>query len=382
MEEPVDPHVPDEGARDPRTPHLSIANCKVKARARVFDFKLTYQLRGDRKPWQFSRPQWHRLCRLMSLLKTPLDADRGDVMVPTLVELYLSYLHVTQGWRLETGIPESKNGGRIALQMASFVNALRSFLVLTESMDFLPDSAALRGRKTPMSAWGGVGDVPRFPLLTIPLLIPGWVSIGRILGDGLRDLSELHEGDLTRDMELWRRWEPGIAPTQCSGAECPFPETPLASLTACPRRLSSKTWHAQWQRQQRHFVSWVRTWPPIPELALTYPILWGKTVGQWALDHGLLCRADLRLHILYWSKIRSLTERLLRHNTLAAGAPMHVFDSAFHVCWRCARCQAIGHLNPRWGWMRMAYVDTTWDLNCASSHLKEEWNQVHDIMQS
>ena len=150
--------------------------------------------------------------------------------------------------------------------------------------------------------------------------------------------------ELTRDMEAWRRWEPGQANSQCCGDGCPFTASPLANESFCPTRLPVKSWQAKWQCQQRHFVSWVRTWPPIPELALQPSIVNGMTVRQWALDHGLLSRADLRLHVLYWSNIRSLIKRLLSHNAYAVAAPVHVFDTAFQVRWQCARCQAVGHL--------------------------------------
>ena len=66
--------------------------------------------------------------------------------------------------RFESGTPETKDGGRIAVQVAAFVGAWRSMQGLCQAPGLLPDAMLVRTRVAERVEWRYELGLPRFAL--------------------------------------------------------------------------------------------------------------------------------------------------------------------------------------------------------------------------
>ena len=333
-------------------------------------------------PWIFGRQQWHLFLRYVTRLRVPKAGDLQQVVRPSVLELYLSYLLCHGEWRFQTGTPDHMHGGRIANQLCAFAKAWRSFAHLANAQDVMPAGDVIRDRMAPTSEWGGCHGMPRFVLISCDLLLPKWRSVGRLLQEGFNIAAGALRPGLSSDCALWRRWEPGIPDSQQSlkgaGLNC----TPLVCETPPVwRRQQKKKFVPRWQLQHIAFARWQAKWPVLSCLAQTYSILDGLSIQEWVLSQGALDRNDVHAMIVRWSNVCSLAKRLRAHNVVAVLKPMHVFDSALSFRWACARCRCIGYLSPRWAWMRQQCIlAATWHLPDAQRKLEHEEFEARIVM--
>ena len=183
---------------------------------------MTYKLQSATLPWQYSRNQWHVLCDFASRLRIPDSDDHAHVTRPTVIELYLSYLCVCNGWRFESMIPDEMGGGRVAHQLSGFIAAWRSFTRLTGAQELIPDDQLMRSRLAETSEWGGHHGIPRFALLVKDVLLPRWTETSGYVRDAFAIAMAAPEHSVTCDTELWRRWEPGMPGSQMDLTLAPF----------------------------------------------------------------------------------------------------------------------------------------------------------------
>ena len=126
-----------------------------------------------------------------------------------MLELYLSYMHANGGVRFEGGTPETKDGARIAVQLAAFVGAWRRMQGLCQAPDPLSDAMLLRTRAAERVERGYELGLLHFALKT-HVLLPRWTRLGRWLCEGRDQIVGRGGSGMTRDREPWRRWTPGI----------------------------------------------------------------------------------------------------------------------------------------------------------------------------
>ena len=84
---------PPAETHDPRACALTVASEAVLQASYAYPFALTYALSSPKNPWIYSRSQWHRLTHFASRLHLPQKRDSHYVVRPSVLELYLAYLH-------------------------------------------------------------------------------------------------------------------------------------------------------------------------------------------------------------------------------------------------------------------------------------------------
>ena len=133
----------------------------------LLPFRLSYTLSARRHPWLFTRAQWHRLTHLMSCVRIQ-PAIGEKQRFPSLVELYLSYLHMNGMICYHDEAPSENQGGTLTSQLASFALGLRSFSELIGSVPLLHPE----GQRAPTCKWVGQFGVGQVPELAVAVVIP------------------------------------------------------------------------------------------------------------------------------------------------------------------------------------------------------------------
>ena len=368
---------PDATQADPRNDML-IAGEELCGRSREYPLKLTYSLSPPRNPWIYSRQQWHRLTHFASRLRLPSQNDTRHTVRPSVLELYLSYIHANGGVRFESGIPDDKDGGRIAVQMAAFVNAWRSMQGLCQAPDLLPDAMLVRTRRAEQTEWGYELGLPRFALLRMHVLLPHWTRLGKWLCEGRDQIYGQGGQGLTRDMEPWRRWTPGLPQSQQQAAGGHLANWPLAACPhAHPKRLRVKTSVPVWRIQAACFQKWRAQWlVPLP-LHTRYRILDNKTVIEWIDAQGLLTRDDLVSMVGRWGCVARHAQRLIEHNRVAPLRGWHQCNTVMALRWKCVTCLLTGHLVPRFAWLEQPCSHKA--FACSSDLLTLEQSEARTV---
>ena len=360
---------PANGARDSRP-----------INAAPYSFAVTFKLQSKTTPWTFSRPQWHALCRFAAALRIPDPADQRNLVVPNVLQFYLSYVLFMSGRRFQSDTPDLKGGGRIANQLNCFLQGWRSFIFLTGTEDWLPMRS--RGRMEGSSRAKSQGTLPVFPLLRKSILLPKWNHLPGFLAAADRFI-EGFSGNRTHDTEIWRRWEPGVCDSQmhvCTGVMA----TPLTAInpsgaSVVLRRLRQKSKPPQWQLQQLAFRSWAQKWPSHVELDRPHSCLLGLSVRQWVLKEGVLDRHDVLALVSRWARIARLAQSLITHNTVR-GMVAHVFDSALQARWTCARCGTSSTHTLRKPWLNaQCLVHIPWDVELSNGRLANQASDARTI---
>ena len=142
------------------------------------------------------------------------------------------------------------DGGKIAVQLASFLNGWRSFQTLCDAERLLPPHDKL-GEKGDGRGWVGQ-HIPRLTLLEFPVILPKWTQVRAYIREGIASLG-IGLGAELPVMSTWRHWKPGIVDSQMDVLSHSLGRTPLVAAGAPDKRLHSKTFVPRWRKQQLAF---------------------------------------------------------------------------------------------------------------------------------
>ena len=147
---------------------MPLPSQEVWTRAQPLDFKLSFRLQGKGQTWPYPIAQWHKLVYFMTMCRVPDEGDRHNVPLPSILEVYLSYLQANGNSRFMSGISEEQHGGWLSLQLDRFRGALVLFARITGSACLF----AKRPCDLKFTTWHGRFRLPKLPVAVSPFLIP------------------------------------------------------------------------------------------------------------------------------------------------------------------------------------------------------------------
>ena len=291
----------------------------------------------------------------------------------TILELYLSFLVTNGGHRFITGHSDASGGNRIAQQIAAFTNGWRSFQRLCHLPDCLPPTEG--GRRVGEHEDGnGRWGLPKFALLQIPMILPMWDKVQDLIREGVSSFPCLVDDSDTLDVEIWRKWTPGIAESQCraeGGALTPWslvshPDRPL-------KRLRVKGSAPRWRCQQFDFASWRKSWPANRPLQCKLDLPFADVHGL-IYHEGAMSRREIHAIVLRWSNLARLAVKLHAHVCSDEAVRCHVVATVLSVRGHCCKCGVPGHMPIRNGWLKNSCTGTlpSTPVEIAASLLNEE----------
>ena len=320
----------------------------VWSRAQPLDFQISYRLQGKGQTWPYSIGQWHQLVYFMTLCRIPCEVDVDRVPLPSILEVYLSYLRVNGNSRFLSGISEEQHGGWLSLQLDRFRGALVLFARITGSTMLF----AKRPQDLEYTEWNGRFRLPKLPIALFPFLIPHWGAARSWIQDFPLHLIDwgVSGGHVAT---VWRRVQVGIPGSQLvQGGLLPACPLYLNAMRGMKHKVSTPTWMRQvfLARDFRQRMS-------------AHPLSAHAFSSECLLDildrHGVLGRLDvLAIRKIYHSKAMHALQ-LAKHAEAAPAKNWHFVQDAsldvrplcvscgrngivgFPKLWICAKCPGI-----------------------------------------
>ena len=302
-------------------------------------FGVSYMLMTRKHPWLFTRKQWHRLTHFMSTLREPLAPLEGARM-PSLAELYLSYIAQNGRHAFHDGLPTECRGGELTSQKAAFAMALRSFAEITGVDDFLHSE----GMRAPMCPWIGQFSIGQTPLLKRRVCLPNGGEVQALLMQAKEAIAQMLLSDRNETYGLWKRWRPSLIHSQlCDGGD--LPDTPLVALPLTRLARGAPVWKHQCREHQSN-------WTKLQKHPALEVFVHGVSMSSLVLEHGFLSRSDLKSLCTSQRRLIQRAMNLIASNDRAIAAHTHIAASATSLRSSCVACGDVGGIVFKTSWFR------------------------------
>ena len=301
----------------------------------------------------------------MRTLRQNSIGDPQQSVIPSVLELYGSYLVANDWSRIHTGISHHQNGSWLSSQLEGFTTAWKHFEALTGFGPILAPSA----RATRYTKCGTSLGLPELALLTRPVLLPHWREVRTWLATFPDALATLASAPHEAKARLWRRWEVGTPNSHLSLQGY----LPCSSILCSPSdRIPRKMPRPAWETQLPIFRKFITRLQHLPCALAPWPAATG-TVADYLAHEGALRHV---LDLSQWHlQIAQRAKTLLR---CAKKILCHVILDPYNHRPLCILCQQSSYTTFPAAWLgatcshRVAFCPSSLDTLVQQMHIAEQ----------
>eukprot|EP00971_Amphidinium_carterae_P337073 6473726-Amphidinium_carterae.1 len=317
---------------------------------RHVNFSLTYHMSSARAVWPFHQTQFHKIVHFLTRLRWGPPETTPQC---SFLELLLSFVLSNSGCRFYTEIPEAQNGHWVSVQLEQFKLAMRTAQTILHAPAIVPATAEFG-----LVYWFKKLGLPPQSALCPGIILPHWQEVRDLLFSFPISIARHYSQDLSRGVDLWRRWDPGLHESQCVlSLSCPGYRGVIDQLTGHPLHLSHtfricRSQRIEWKLdlyRAREFRARLLLCP-----AFHVSIL-GESLQSRIEAHGVISHSDLRALAVSWGAgICSRLRLLESHLDYAVSHNCHVVIDPFRGRMLCALCGTAGYTSFKSAWLRQS----------------------------